>query len=214
MFEQVVLDETVLAGLPVDRWTHGAHVEMIRHALDSLEHLPPSTSRRFVFVHVVSPHPPFVFASDGSIRQPPHVFSFSDGSDFPGSHAEYVRGYRDQAMFITARVRAIVDAILSRPGPQPVIVIHSDHGPGSMLDQNDPDRSSLPERMNIFAAYYFPDGPAGLYSSITPVNGARALANAYFGTALPRLPDRSWFSPETRPYDLTAVPDTPADWPR
>ena len=49
------------------------------------------------------------------------------------------------------------------------------------------------ERMEIFAAYYFPDGGAGLYPAMTPVNGARLLANQYLGADLPLLPDRALF---------------------
>jgi hypothetical protein len=90
-----------------------------------------------------------------------------------------------------------------------VIIIHGDHGPGSMLQQNDPARTNLPERMNIFAAYLFPDGSNSLYPAMTPVNGARALANQYFGTDLPRLPDKSWFSTEKHPFDFTPVPLQP-----
>ena len=38
---------------------------------------------------------------------------------------------------MTRRILDAIDAILQRPGPAPVIVIHGDHGPGSMWDRND-----------------------------------------------------------------------------
>jgi hypothetical protein len=101
---------------------------------------------------------------------------------------------------------AVIDAILSRPGPRPVIVLHGDHGPGSTLQEDSTAGTNLSERMGILSAYYFPDGQAPFYASMTPVNGARLLANTFFGTDLPPLPDLSWFSTSHHPYDFTAVP--------
>jgi hypothetical protein len=64
--------------------------------------------------------------------------------------------------------------------------------------------------MNIFAAYRLPGADAGFYPELTPVNGARLLANQYFGAALPLLPDVSLFSTWRQPMRFTAVPmDTP-----
>ena len=117
-----------------------------------------------------------------------------------------MQGYHDQAAFVVKRVTNIVHAILNRPGPRPVIVIHGDHGPGSRLQSNDAARTDLNERMNIFEAYYFPDGHDDLADSITPVNLARALSNRYFGTDLPRLPDLTFFSTTGRPYAFMKVP--------
>jgi hypothetical protein len=206
MFEQVVIDGTVFSAIPMDRWTYGAHRAKILDAFATLERLAPTASSRFVFAHILTPHPPFTFGPDGAFHRPNRPFMFNEGSDFMGPRAEYVHGYRDQADFALRQVGAVIDAILSRPGPRPVIVIHGDHGPGSMLQQNDVITTNLPERMNIFAAYYFPDGSDQLYDSMTPVNGARILANRYFGTTLSRLPDQSWFSTSIHPFDFTLVP--------
>jgi hypothetical protein len=206
MFEQVAIGHTPLIALPLDRWTYDAHRRKVLDAFSTLETLPPSATPRLVVAHILAPHPPFTFGPDGSPRRPDRAFMFSEGSDFPGSTAEYVEGYRDQTTFMIHRLRQVIETILNRPGPRPAIVVHGDHGPGSMLQLNDPTRTNLSERMNIFAAYYFPGEPDRLYSSLTPVNGARALANAYLGTDLPRLPDTSWFSTAMHPYDFTMVP--------
>jgi hypothetical protein len=63
--------------------------------------------------------------------------------------------------------------------------------------------------MEIFAAYYFPDGDPGFYPAISPVNGARLLARRYFGADLAPLPDRVLYSQWVRPYDFTPLPDPP-----
>jgi hypothetical protein len=206
IFEQAVIDETPLAAAPLDPWTYGAHHTKVLASFDGLDPGVPSSRRQFVFAHILAPHPPFTFAADGAFRRPDRPFSLVDGSDFEGSQDEYVRGYRDQAAFVMRRIMSAVHAILSRPGPRPVIVIHGDHGPGSRLQTNDEARSDLNERMNIFEAYYFPDERDDLSDAITPVNLARALANHYLGTTLPRLPDASFFSTPSHPYDFSQVP--------
>jgi hypothetical protein len=62
------------------------------------------------------------------------------------------------------------------------------------------------ERMAIFNAYYFPGGsPASLDPSITPVNSFRVLFDAYFHGDFGRLPDVSYFSNPSLPYDLSPV---------
>ncbi|HLK17001.1 MAG TPA: hypothetical protein VKT78_19505, partial [Fimbriimonadaceae bacterium] len=56
---------------------------------------------RFVFVHILAPHPPFVFNADGSPRPRLRgVFGYWDGSDFyalGNTKAQYQDGYVNQA---------------------------------------------------------------------------------------------------------------------
>jgi hypothetical protein len=63
--------------------------------------------------------------------------------------------------------------------------------------------------MGILNAYYLPGtGQAGLYPSITPVNSFRVVFNAYFGTDLPILPDRSYiFTNQLHLYDFRDITD-------
>ena len=101
----------------------------------------------------------------------------------------------------------VVRAILRQPGPPPAILITGDHGPGSQLRWDDPLGSNLTERMGIFAAYRLPGvDPQELSATLSPVSAARILANTYFGTNLPPLPDRSAFSTWRRPYDFLHLP--------
>jgi hypothetical protein len=59
--------------------------------------------------------------------------------------------------------------------------------------------------MAIFAAYLLPEAGAALYPTISPVNGARLVANRYLGIRLPLLPDRAFFSTWEKPYDLIPI---------
>jgi hypothetical protein len=162
---------------------------------------------KLVFAHLLVPHPPFVFNARGESRpQPrPATFRFQDGNHFKGSRSEYVSGYREQALFVARQLSLLVDSLLDGTQPAPVIVIHGDHGPGSKLQWERPDATDMHERMDIFAAYHLPDDAAGLYPTMTPINGARILAK-YFGVEMPLLEDMSFFSRWSRPYEFIQIP--------
>jgi hypothetical protein len=204
--ERAAIDLTPLAALPITDWRAAAHRRKILESFSAVEQAAAGQGPTLVFAHIVAPHPPFLFGPDGSPR-PLMVAraTFGDGDDFPGSREEYRQGYRDQVQFVATRLTRLVELLLSRPGPTPVIIVHGDHGPGSKLHWDDPLATDMTERMAIFAAYLFPD-EAPLYPEITPVNAARMLANRYFASDLPPLPDRSWFSTEGQPYRFIGVP--------
>lgn len=206
--ELAAIDLTPLAALPFDRSKrdpYDVHRQKVLDAFAALEASDRISGRRFVFAHVLAPHPPFVFARDGSARRPDRPFSFGDGDAFRGTRQEYIAGYGEQAQFVIRRLIAVVDGLLGQPGPAPVIVVHGDHGPGPW---SRPDVTSVRERMDIFAAYYFPDEASAFYPTMTPLNGARLLASRYLGVELPLLSDRSFFSTWGRPYDF--IPDSPS----
>lgn len=206
-FEQTVAGLTPMAAFPFRRWTYGAHRRKVLSSFAAIEQASTQPGPKFVLAHIVSPHPPFVLGPDS--RAEAGVaghFMFGDGDDYQGSRSEYVAGYRRQVQFVAARLQGVVDQVLGQAGPPPVVVIHGDHGPGSRLHWDDPRATDMHERMGIFAAYRFPDGPdQELYPTLSPVNGARMLANRYLGSDLPLLPDRSYFSTLAQPFQLIPV---------
>jgi hypothetical protein len=204
--ERAVISTTPLGALPLAAWTYGAHQRKVLDSFAALTNSGGTGKRRFVFAHIVAPHPPFVFWGDGTPRQPAHtIFGFADGNHFAGTTREYIDGYREQARFVANRLTRFVEDLLNRPGPTPVIVLHGDHGPGSMLNWENAKATNTSERLGIFSAYLFPDGSESLYPGMSPVNGARALATRYLGVHLTFLPERAFFSTWDRPYDFIAV---------
>jgi hypothetical protein len=210
-FEQAALQLTPLASLPLRRWAVEAHREKVVASFDALEQTVSSSLGHFVFAHIISPHPPFVLGAAGQTRPArPTGYIFDDGSDFDGSHQEYVDGYGAQAMYVSDRLKRFVAKALAQPGPRPVIIFHGDHGPGSMLRWEEPSATNLLERMAIFEAYYLPGRGPQPYESMSPVNGTRLLASRYLGVNSPLLPDKAAFSRWSRPYDFIAVPEASA----
>ena len=171
-----------------------------------MEDLP---SPKFIFAHLVAPHPPFVFDGEGGPLTPQRPYALGDGNDFliqGGTKEEYVDGYRDQHRYITERLWQTIGAILSNASQPPIIVLQSDHGPGSHLHWQLVNLTDVQERLAILNCYYIPDlGESLLYPGITPVNSFRVILNHLFDSELPMLPDSSFYSPLRHPYDFLDV---------
>lgn len=185
------------------------HRSRILYTLQAVSQVPAVPGELFVFAHVVAPHPPFVFDADGAAIAPNRPYSLFDGSDFlseGGTSEEYIEGYRSQLAYVNQLLKQTIDAIFEQSDPDPIIVLQADHGPGARLDWDSPADSDLEERFSILNAYYLPGvGQGEIYASITPVNSFRVILNTYFGTQLPRLEDRSYFSSPSRPYRLSPI---------
>lgn len=162
----------------------------------------------FVLAHVIAPHPPFVFDSDGTSR-PPRDERMQDGSHrIPQTttaeeyRADYVRQLQGLNLHLLDTIRRIRSA-----APEPcIIIIQSDHGPGSELHWEDAEATNMRERLAILNAFLVPEEiEAELYDEITPVNTFRLVLNYCMGTDLPLLEDRSYFSVWSRPYDFIDV---------
>ena len=166
----------------------------------------------FIYAHILIPHPPFVFGPNGEEVPNSRTFSQSlwDGNYFieaGGSREEYVKKYRDQILYTTKKIQETLDRIIRKAAKPTVIILQADHGPGSMLDLKNPEKTNFKERFAILNAYYFSDRPAGrfLYDSISPVNSFRVLLNVYFKAGFKLLNDKSFFSTWKEPYRFIPV---------
>ena len=213
-FENLLVGETPLASWmdqlssESSQFGYQAHRAEVLYTLDQLSELPRQPGPKFVFAHIISPHPPFVFDAHGGHIQPNRSFSLADGSDFQGTLQEYHAGYSGQVQFIDQQIEKMVTDILARSQTPPIIILQGDHGPGGSLDWTSPERTCLYERTAILNAYYLPgQGASHLFPSITPVNTFRVILNAYFGSNLELLPDKTYFTSADLPrqvIDITA----------
>jgi hypothetical protein len=180
------------------------HGQRILFALDTLEGpITEIQSPKFVFAHIVSPHPPYLFDRDGGWRDLAGPFTLAEGQDDrPGE----LQAYPAQVEFISSRILRVMDSI-QRAYPddrQPVILLQADHGLGSTPE----------DRMRILSAYYLPHGGAvHLYPTITPVNSFRLVFKHYFGSSLELLPDVSCYSTYDHLYDFRVLPNPAAPRP-
>lgn len=122
--------------------------------LDTLANMPDTGGPRFVFAHILLPHPPFVFGPEYESIPPK---SFREGNYYDGTIAEYIQGYRGQLAFLNVHLRTAISEILDESLTRPIIILQGDHGPGAFLNWDFMDKNCFRERMSILNAYYLPD---------------------------------------------------------
>jgi hypothetical protein len=211
-FENVLLSTTALPiSLSEDDSLVARHRRRVTYILDKLPRVTEAGSPKFVFAHIVCPHPPFVFDELGRQVVQREVFDMSDGSHYlfaqGGSLANYLSGYSGQVKYLTGLLEIMIGKVLENyPGRKPILILQADHGPGSGLYWESLEKTNIRERFAILNAYYLP-GHEGdpEYASISPVNMFRTLFNVYFGAEYPLLPARSCFATWSHPFDFHDV---------
>jgi hypothetical protein len=222
--QSAALDHTVFAswfrsGVQVGPFTlasMGRHDtgQQVLDQLDELSELAaePHDQPRFVFAHILSPHPPYVFTPDGTMPS----YSVDDNNQGASRELKYI----NQLTYLNDRIKETVAAIRKSSKEEPVIIIQSDEGPypPAFADYNNGEASLYPwskasaetlkRKYGVLAAYYLPGVPAEQTSELnSSVNTFRFVFNHYFGAKLPYLPDCSLLYDGGRPfafYDVTA----------
>jgi hypothetical protein len=146
--------------------------ELLQHSLDKFSEVIDYPGPKFVYLHFLAPHEPYVLAPDGRYQfiTDPKV------------------GYVNQVRFVNQKFLSLAKEIIASAKERPaVIVLQGDHGwkaPGEK-------RSSVLDRMKILNAYYLPGGASTkVYPEITPVNTFRLILDNYLGTNLGLVEDK------------------------
>ena len=157
--------------------TQTLHIETQRNVLEVLPQIADNPNATFTFAHILIPHPPLVFDSDGSILTDPGYFSGDNASALNEFYE--MDGYKRQVQFISQAIEEIVQQILENSDTEPIIIVQGDHG------------KEGENRSKILNLYYFPDQAVStLYPAITPVNSFRAVFDTYFGFDFPLVEDK------------------------
>ena len=149
-----------------------------------LAEVPKIEGPKFIFAHILAPHPPYIFGRNGE-----RIYTESTLSNWKPKWQ-----YLDQLIFVNKKVKVLVEKILSQTEILPIIILQGDHG--VPFSGNQPSKRVFKERMRIFNAYYLPNiGKAPLYDSITPVNTFRFVFKHYFNADhYNLLDDRIYFT--------------------
>lgn len=162
------------------------HRNRILYQFENLEKIPLLDSPKFVFAHIIIPHPPFVLDENCESVPPKET-----GID----------NYLAQLKCANKKVVKMVETILALSKTSPIIVIQADEGPDAMKYPMPPGRfnfkdasdETLKERFFILNALFLPGvDKSELYPSITPVNTFRFIFKKYFGADLDLLLDKNY----------------------
>ncbi|MGB8980829.1 MAG: hypothetical protein WCC12_03050 [Anaerolineales bacterium] len=170
----------------------GRFRERTLFTLERLDELSYIKGPKFVFVHLIVPHPPYVFGPTGGPVEPAEVGTTKT--------QEGAAHYRDQVIYVNSRMLEVLPGIIANSSVPPVIVIQGDHGPTVP--------SSPRARMSNLNAYFLPGAGASVYPTITPVNTFRLIFNSYFGQNLELLDDVSLYSEYDDPFNWRVVPNS------
>jgi hypothetical protein len=167
-----------------------------RHMLvfDSMKDVAKISGPKFVYVHLLLPHPPFVFGPDGSNTNPADFWNAK--KHYPAD--KYRQGYVNQVIFVNGKMLEALDTVLSESVTPPIIIIQGDHGPWLQ---------PKPQHFFILNAYHLPGHNHELYPQISPVNSFRLVFNDYFGAKYDMLEDVTYYSPVPKLYDFSEVPN-------
>ena len=166
----------------------GIYRERTLYVLGQLEpeQVPALRGPKFVFVHLIAPHWPYIFDREGEF--------FNVETNRSDKQA-----YISQLIYLNGRLEQIIRGIIETSYPPPIIVLQADHG----------NLFGIGEQNAILNAYLFPptDG-TNPYPQISPVNTFRLIFDSYFNGEYGLLPDRSYFSTYQDPFDFETVPNT------
>ena len=188
-FNMVIARSTILREWLKKNNYHSLYSEQILFNLNKISELKSISNPKFVFAHIFSPHPPYVFDENGNTPD-------SLDMNYSGNENESRGAFINQLKFINKKIILAITKILDESKIKPIIVIQGDHGWGE----------SLVERINILNAMYLPNGGNDLlYKEISPVNTFRLILNFYFEENYNILEDRHYNSSINSPYKFIDV---------
>ena len=159
---------------------------------NSMEKLARMPGPQFVYVHLILPHPPFVFGPEGEHTNPADFWN--EQKKYPPD--KFKIGYVNQVTFLNTKLLEMIDTIFAESETAPIILLQGDHGPWSQPN---------PQHFFILNAYHLPNHKTELYPQLSPVNSFRIIFNDYFGGSYDMLPDITYYSPVPKLYNFSEV---------
>jgi hypothetical protein len=186
---------------------HTKHIKHNTYALDQLDQLRGERGPKFVMAHILLPHPPYVYDSDGRPMTEEESKSLEDKD-----------AGRRQLAWTNTRIRSFIEGLLALPeDQQPIIIVQADEGPWSdpyfadkvNYDWTTATPEDLETKFGILNAWYVPGGTGSLElrRDQSAINTFPTLFTNYFGLdGYDELPDivrtsSGW----NRPYKLSDI---------
>jgi hypothetical protein len=179
---------------------------------DTLTKIAEQPGPKFVFGHLLTPHPPYVTDRSGRFVSEERAAEWS-----------YERRYVEQVIYTNGEIKKLIDRLLAVPkAEQPIIILQADEGPhplrmedsrGTVFDWTTATHDELEMKFKLFTAMHLPGIPESevrrhIHPTFTPVNTFRVIFNLYHGGDFRLLPDRNYIFPDSNnPLDFIDVTD-------
>jgi hypothetical protein len=187
-----LLERSALARIAEYRYGHAFTLNGLR-ALDDLVALEgdPDPQPRFVFAHVVLPHPPLFADAGCGIR---FVRELGGGAMSAVGIDERLLSKREAAY--GEQVSCVNRRLVEFAGlldPEDIVIVTGDHGPDSFvqlsLNPTEWSADAIWERMSVFAAVRMPGCEDRVSDAWSVVDGLRVLVECLSGRRLPAPAD-------------------------
>ncbi len=181
-FGVMIADNTMLRSLSrlykLNDPTIEQHRNMVLFTTVKVADLDEVPSPKFVYVHLMLPHFPFMFDENGSFIDP---MFYQDWNYYLGNYK-----------FATRIAEKMVDSILAQADPArpPIIILQSDHGarnlktesPNSVILENFPEEY----KTNIMFTLYMPGyDTSAIAQDVNPINTFPIVFNHLFDANIP-----------------------------
>ena len=204
------LARTTMFGYFIERWSED---EMRQVTLCAFENFGTAGNvfdkPVFVWAHIMTPHPPWIFGPNGEEITPGKPLLITDNPEFRDSGWEPKIQYVQQVQFANKKTISIVEEILEK-NSHSIIIIQGDHGTAWDIRSNEwvePSKEDVYQRLRNFDAIYFPDEEKreNLDNKRTLINTFRTIFNAYYGSDYELLENKAYWGYNAKPYDFKDV---------
>ncbi len=99
--------------------------DRFNNVFDHIDNIVKIQQPTFSYIHLMSPHSPFVFDPDGNPTYPPDFWN--EQRRYPADL--YQKGYVNQVQFLNKKMLQAIDTIVANSETPPIIILQGDHGP-------------------------------------------------------------------------------------
>jgi hypothetical protein len=154
------------------------HQDMVFFTGDKITSLGEIPTPKFVHVHLLLPHYPFMFNEDGSLNQPINFYNWN----------YYLGNYKFSIKLAEKMINGILES--ADPKRPPIIIFQSDHGARNIVveSRNGVPLKDFPEdyKHHIVNALYLPGfDTSKLPQDMKPIDTFPIILNHYFNTDIP-----------------------------
>jgi hypothetical protein len=197
-FSSVLLEQSAVPSalrvLGTAEQTFSKNYQHGRYELETLDRLRDEPGPKFVWAHVLLPHPAYVFDTDGKFMSAAKSRALGEKE-----------AWRRQFEYTNSRLRSFIGGLLALPeARRPIIILQADEGHRfnvAATDEGEDKATSFdwanatPEQLEIkfgiMNAWYVPGGvDLRLDPKMTAINTFPVLFDRYFGLDYDMLPDR------------------------
>lgn len=174
------------------------YAKKILNVFDKLPQIAKVSNRKFVFAHIISPHPPFLFDELGNYR--PTFLEWNSKSHI------------GQLKFINRKILTVVKEIIKNDKGNKIIIVQGDHGSRilpvtKVLNAN---QKWVQEEYSILNAIYISKNDKlkeSIYNNwkYSSVNTFRFILNEYFQYKLPMLENDKYHIEMKEPYEFVKI---------